>query len=84
MYLLSSCRVALSRSVIRWGGTSGMPWSFWHAFSKSLLAVAISSPVTWHNVSWAIDLAMRFRAACSIGCDDSGRLCQLDSCSTSR
>ena len=41
-----------------------MPRSFWHAFSKSLVAVAISSPVTWHNVSWAIDLAMRFSAAC--------------------
>ena len=43
-----------------------MPWGFWHAFSKSLVAVAISSPVTWHNVSWAIDWAMRFSAACSI------------------
>ena len=43
-----------------------MPRSFWHAFSKSLVAVSISSPVTWHNVSWAIDLAMRCSAACSI------------------
>ena len=43
-----------------------MPRSFWHAFSKSLVAVAISSPVTWHNVSWAIDWAMRFSTACSI------------------
>ena len=43
-----------------------MPRSFWHAFSKSLVAVSISSPVTWHNVSWAIDLVMRFSAACSI------------------
>ena len=43
-----------------------MPRSFWHAFSKGLVAVAISSPVTWHNVSWAIDWAMRFSAACSI------------------
>ena len=42
-----------------------MPWSFWHAFSKSLVAVAISS-ITWHNVSWAIDWAMRFSAACFI------------------
>ena len=78
-----SCRVALSRSVIRWGGTSGMPRSFWHAFSKSLVAVSISSPVTWHNVSWAIDLAMRCSAACSISDVGRGRLCQLDSCSTS-
>ena len=43
-----------------------MPRSLWHAFSKSLVAVSISSPVTWHNVSWAIDLAMRWSAACSI------------------
>ena len=40
---LSWCnwRVALSRSVIRWGGTSGMPRSLWHAFSKSLVAISI-------------------------------------------
>ena len=61
-----SWRVALSRSVTRWGGTSGMPRSFWHAFSRSLVAVSISLSVTWHNVSWAIDLAMRCSAACSI------------------
>ena len=30
------------------------------------MAVAISSPVTWHKVSWAIDWAMRFSAACSV------------------
>ena len=49
-----------------------MPWSFWHAFSKSLVAVAISSPVTWHNVSWAIDWAMRCkRSLFHLGCDDS-------------
>ena len=49
-----------------------MPWSFWHAFSKSLVAVAISSPVTWHNVSWAIDWAMRCkRSLFHLGCDNS-------------
>ena len=46
------------------GGTSGMPRSFWHAFSKSLVAVSIS-PVSWHNFSWATDSAMRCSAACS-------------------
>ena len=51
--------------MIRWSG-SGMPLSFWHAFSKSLVAVSIYSPVTWHNVSWAIDLAMRCSTAYSI------------------
>ena len=55
-------RVALSRSVIPWGGTSGMPRSFWHAFSKSLVAVSISSPV---QCQLAIDLAMWCSAACS-------------------
>ena len=43
-----------------------MPLSFWQALSKSSVAVSISSPVTWHNVSWAIDLLMRCSAACSI------------------
>ena len=33
---------------------SGMSRSLWHAFSKTLVAVSISSPVTWHNVSWAL------------------------------
>ena len=29
------------------------------------MAVSISSLVTWRNVSWAIDVAMRCSAACS-------------------
>ena len=49
--------------------------SFWHAFSKSLVAVSISSPVTWHNVNWAIDLAMRCSAACSIPDMSAGAGC---------
>ena len=46
----------LCQSVIRWGGTLSLK-VWWQS---------ISSPVTWHNVSWTIDLAMRFSAACSI------------------
>ena len=43
-----------------------MPRSFWPAFSRSLVAVSICSLVTWHNVSWAIDVAMRCSAAFSM------------------
>ena len=49
-----------------------MPRSFWPAFSRSLVAVSISSLATWHNVSWAIDVAMRCflhdRYAVGVGC----------------
>ena len=43
-----------------------MPRSLWHAFSKSLVAVSISSLVTWHSVSWVIAVAMRWTPAISI------------------
>ena len=59
-FVFGSCRLERCQS------TSGMPRSFWQAFSKSLVAVSISSPVTWHRVSWPIDSAMRCSAACSI------------------
>ena len=52
-----------------------MPRSFWQAFSKSLVAVSISSPVTWHKVSWAMDSAMRCSAACSISDMSAGAGC---------
>ena len=35
-------------------------------FFKSLVAVSIPSPVTWHNVSWAIDWPCGEAQLCSI------------------
>ena len=67
-----SWRMAVSRSVILWGGTSGISRSFWHALSRSLVAASISSVVTWHRVSWVI-FAKRLTATSSIASQQANR-----------
>ena len=61
-----SWRVAVSRSVILWDGMSGIPWSFWQALSRSLVAASTTSVATWHSVNWVIDVANRLTAASSM------------------
>ena len=57
-------RVARSKSVMYWPGTF-LNWRL--AFSNNSAEAWVSSMETWHSVSWVIDVAMRWIAACSIG-----------------
>ena len=64
---LAELRMDASRSVTLWDGIFCMPWSFWHAFSRSLVASSTSLVVTWHRVNWVMDFARRWTAASLIG-----------------
>ena len=55
--------MAASRSLTLWDGMFCMPWSFWRAFSRSLVASSTSLVVTWQRVSWVMDFARRWTAA---------------------